>query len=174
MNEEWEFPIKDWDKLDKEHLLFILNCGIKHFESVSKVSSNIITRSYTLLAIIISFFSLLASFNYHDNFLLNDCAYSYLWLPILFIAFILLIVNILPHDMMHHGYEPKKINYKDFFNYPKPKSISNALIIDQIEDVQNKIEFTNKSNKFRLKFLLFGIILTFISVLYLVIISLIA
>lgn len=174
MESRWNIPINEWDKADIKSLIFIFNQAENYFNSLNQVSSNITTRSYTFLAILVSFISIFVSLMYDSsNSFSSLLFYHYFWVLLLIVAFGILVFNVFPHNMMHSGYNPKDIDYNSFFNSKIKKLSHRALVLDQIEDVKQKIDYLDQSNRKRLKCLIAAIILISIAIFYLFIILLI-
>ena len=176
--ETWTIDIDDseFDKFDMESVKLLFEQSEKKFESVSKVSFNITVRSYTFLAVVISFVSFFSSLSLGQSIQYDlDLPVHLLWIIPLIVALFLLILNVLPHNMMHGGFEPSTLTYKNTFVNPKVARnlVHQNLLICLMEDNQWKINYTNVMNNKRLTRLQAAIILTSFSIISLLIIAIV-
>ncbi|MCD4770406.1 MAG: hypothetical protein K8R35_09590 [Bacteroidales bacterium] len=163
MEEYWELDVKNWEKISISSADKCLQLAEETFDHYQSVSNSITNRSYTLLAVYVTFISFLVSYVDSESAILNLPVWVMILLLSLFvISFSCFLILIGPRKTSTPGRSPKELDPFDEYvqlGMKKEKDLSYlALIVSQIENVQAQIDFLHISNSWRLIVFLVGLI----------------
>ncbi|KKM99319.1 hypothetical protein LCGC14_1149100 [marine sediment metagenome] len=144
----------DWKSIPLESIRFILAEGKDYLDYTINESNKITNRAYSIVLLLFAILSGIVAYTFNKMVLggfekiviLNFCL-------IFALLFILIQLGILvfPRALMVKGRTPKKLALPKFLNNPKLNDEENYLsfIIQDVEVVQEKIDFNLKKNKSR-------------------------
>lgn len=156
-------PKNDWKSIPLDSVEFILKEGKDYHEYTLNESDKITKRAYSIILILFAILSGVVAYTF-NKMVLED------FQPIVFLNYGLIValtiilfrfgVLIFPRTIKVKGRIPKKIALPQFLNNPKLTKEENYLsfIIQDIEVVQDKIDFNLAQNKKRQEKLKFNMI----------------
>lgn len=153
-NEPKRISVSDWKKVEIENIKFILTEAQAYFRFLSEAKIRITTRAFSIITILIPLSCLLIAFIIKsiDNEQFTNKQFVFLGTIILInLLYILYGLGkiIMPKKSMPFGREPFKLFQEERLlglNYDKELSMK-ALILNEIEDTQNKIEYNKENNQ---------------------------
>lgn len=148
-NNIWLIPEEMWDLIDEKTTEFVFSQGEKYLSELCKVSISIINRCYTLLGIILAIcpFLITTAISIHD-FIFSSIAY--LFASICVGVCIMLIGIMKPRGGYSIGRDPKGLlRISDLSHHKETGRVS--YLKYELENLQSKIEKTEKANEERAK-----------------------
>jgi hypothetical protein len=157
MENNWTIQVKDWTLISKDSALFIIGEADKYLKYTIEVSDKVTARAFSFLLICISIFTAIIGFTfkyYSENPGISlNLICNLLFAIMLLINCYLLILIVSPRFFMMTGRIPKEIAIPDFLDNQDLTAEQShlALILNEIENCQTKIEYNINQNQDRLK-----------------------
>ena len=166
----WNAPINDIKKLTDTSGKYILEQAEKRLRHLLELSERTTNRAIAILSglIPVNIYLITLIFNnyYSKTGILSLPLITLCWisLGVIFVSIVLSSYVAFPRDMHQMGSEPKNIFTEEIIesNYYINELQSLTIIVSEIEDLQNRIEFMQKQNNKRvvitkISFSIFGI-----------------
>lgn len=159
MKNEFKFQFKDWSNVSPKSMEFILEQGQKTHEACLEIADRISQRAIWSVGLFIPLAIAIISYQGVSSHLLSVV------LVALLLCFVSLIYILLPRKEMLPGADPKTVPVADFLENESLTEGQSylALLISQVEDVQNGIDYTVHQNKVRLRALRITILVIAVS-----------
>ena len=157
---EYRIELKNWKTANLESLKFILEHGLEHLEQTVEISNKITARAFTILSVLIPVLSVMLGilFNYQFEKTENMPPEGLMIVSVILIfpllyCLVLLIRLIFPRLIQPLGRPPAELDDPDYLENPEYNKNQQYLlmIINEIDNCQNKIAFNDASNTKRIK-----------------------
>lgn len=172
--EGWKTDVKDWEKVGKDTVNFYLAQAELHLKSNIELSDRITARGTWLLSAIIPIAALVTSYILNQTFLETPNLFliriASSGLSVILICLILLSFLVGTRKGMFPGGQPREIFTSNIVDTTLNKDEQySEIVITEIQAIQDKIDYTKRVNRCRLKMLsvaIWLIVLVFISVFF--------
>ena len=157
MKRYWKIQVNDWEKINKESAMFIINEADKFLKYTIEVSDKITTRAFSFLLITLTILIGIIGFTFQSykecSALSPNLICNFLFAIMLIIVSVFLILIVSPRFFMMTGRSPKEIAINEFLcnDSLTPELSYLALILNEIENYQAKIEYNIDQNQKRTK-----------------------
>lgn len=163
MENEFKYKLKDWDKVPVKSMELTLSQGEKFHAKCLEIADKISQRAIWCVGLFIPLAVAIVSFQGLSN------AWLVVIVVLLLVNFVLLLSIVLPRVEWFPGFEPRSLSPEEFL---ENKELNDdqaylALVIAEVENVQNSIDNTVRQNQRRsliLKISLFLIAVTYLIV----------
>lgn len=154
--ENWSINIEKWEEINPESAKFILEQGEKFLGQTLEIGEKISSRAFSLILILITLVSALTGYSINkyltENVLSGLIIVNTLYILILIVILYFLFMIIFPRLTYVSGRKPSDIAIPDFLENEKPESNVKhlALVLNEIENCQFKIDANEKQNEERI------------------------
>lgn len=154
MNEQenkdvWRVPSETIELLDGKTVDFVFSQGEKYLEELCKVSDSITSKCYMLLGIIFAVCPFLITTSLSVNKIVFTII-AYVFASVCVGVCVMLLLIMKPRSGYSKGRSPKDLIYMPFLEHYKKENIASYAIYE-LENLQWKIDETNRANEQRSK-----------------------
>ena len=158
-SKRFKIEVSDWTKINSDTARFILEEAKTYFRYLSDVSDKITARAFTILSILIPIASALIYYLVSQKLpssTLNAPLQQLVYPVVTFLIIVLcmLIKLIFPRMAMPLGRDPQELCIPEFLGIDYDDKLANlSIVLNEIENVKSKIDYTEKQNRQRLTLL---------------------
>ncbi len=153
MNNQWRIEIEDWRSISVSAAKTIFEEAKEHFDFTHEIAEKITSRAFSLLILLVPIFSLYIGLFIRIDKATTPEAILYVLVALVFVVCLMMLLYIIfPHLYMFPGREPKELFEGNFFDL-ELEDQELAIVLNEIEACQFKIDVNSKSNSRRLQLL---------------------
>ena len=158
MTPKFQIPVSDWEEVKIENAKFVLTEAQTYAKDLSEASGHITARAFSILTIFIPITSALIAFVVGESMKGNPNYFITFYIIVIVTSLIVIMFFlgklVLPRLFMPLGRQPAAICSDEMLGVKLTKELSIiAIVLNEIEDCQQKIEYNECQNNQRIKML---------------------